>query len=104
MMVLVNLKLYRIDISQGCKFDNLFFIKKLDTLSQKGINYSLKNSDTFMENLIKLIKLYCRYGQEHYEEVIELAIRMRDIKYIAIFIKSIKRQESAQKILDHIFE
>jgi hypothetical protein len=33
MNVLVNIRLYRIDIKDGCKINNMFFINKMEELS-----------------------------------------------------------------------
>ena len=40
----------------------IFFIDKIKTFVRTGIPYPLKNSDSFMENLIKVIKNYCKFG------------------------------------------
>lgn len=57
-----------------------------------------------MENLFKVIRIYCKFGQEILEPVIQLSMEKREIKYIALFVRSIKKLSSAKKIVDSIFE
>lgn len=62
MKTLVDLKEYKISLSETFKFDNKYFIEKLKEFITYGTPFSLKNSDSYMENLIKLIRSYAKYG------------------------------------------
>jgi hypothetical protein len=98
------MKEHKIKVDGLISFDNRYFLNRLIEYNNNGIPYPLKNCDALIEELIKVIKLYCRYGEECCEEIIELSIRKKDIKYLAVFIKSVKSLHFAERILWYIFE
>lgn len=67
MKTLIGFKDYKIAHAPWVKFDNMFFIEQFKTYIKNGVPYSLKSADSYKESLINLIKIYCKFGDEHFE-------------------------------------
>lgn len=51
---------------------------------------ALKHSDAVIEDLSKFILYFSRFGEEVIVEALELAVESNDIRYLVIFLRSIK--------------
>lgn len=60
---------------------------------------TLKNSDAVIEELSKFILFFSKFGEEIVEEALQMAIDCNDIRYLVIFLRSIKSEASALRLL-----
>ena len=56
-----------------------------------------------MEEFLKFILAFSKYGQDCTPQLIEMAIKKKDIRLVAFFISSVKNKENANKILQIMF-
>lgn len=72
-------------------------------MNEWGAKFPLKIVDTYIEEFIKAVRNFSRFGQDCYEEALELSVAKRDIKYLALFVRSINSETTAQILLEKVF-
>lgn len=55
-----------------------------------GIRGTMKNEDIFMEEFAKMCMNLSQFGQDVVEHALEIAIEHRDLRFVVLFIRSLK--------------
>jgi hypothetical protein len=67
------------------------------------VDGTLRNSDAVVEELSKFTLFFSRFGEEVVEEALTLSIDYNDIRYLVIFLRSIKTEGAARRLLTELF-
>lgn len=67
---------------------------------KNGTKDPLKHQDGYVEELSKFILAISKHGEDITTLAIQKAIENKDTKIVALFVPSLKTQESAQKLVN----
>jgi len=94
---------YQIKITDNFSISNLKLLQLLDRLAKQGMDGTLRNADAVIEELSKFILYFSRFGEEVIEEGLQLSVEYSDIRYLVIFIRSLKSEGAALRLLVELF-
>jgi hypothetical protein len=81
---------FQIKITDNFKISNKKMIELLESYANEGVDGTLRNSDAVVEELSKFTLFFSRFGEEVVEEALVLSIDYNDIRYLVVFLRSIK--------------
>lgn len=90
---------FQIKITDNFKISNKKLIELLESYANEGVDGTLRNSDAVVEELSKFTLFFSRFGEEVVEEALTLSIDYNDIRYLVIFLRSIKTEAAALRLL-----
>lgn len=90
---------FQIKITDNFKISNKKLIELLESYANEGVDGTLRNSDAVVEELSKFTLFFSRFGEEVVEEALTLSIDYNDIRYLVIFLRSIKSEAAALRLL-----
>ena len=103
-MRLVNtLSEFQIKITDNFSISNRKLIELLQNYADEGVDGTLRNSDAVIEELSKFTLFFSRFGEEVVEEALALSITYNDIRYLVVFLRSIRSEAAAKRLLRELF-
>jgi len=78
-------------------------IELLQNYADEGVDGTLRNSDAVIEELSKFTLFFSRFGEEVVEEALALSINYNDIRYLVVFLRSIRSEAAAKRLLGELF-
>ena len=78
-------------------------IELLQNYADEGVDGTLRNSDAVIEELSKFTLFFSRFGEEVVEEALALSITYNDIRYLVVFLRSIRSEAAAKRLLRELF-
>ena len=94
---------FQIKVTDNFKLDNQKILIYLKEIVEEWLNGNLKHSDALIEDLSKFILFYSRFGEDRIEGALQMAIECNDIRYLCIFVRSIKNEASGRRLLRELF-
>lgn len=93
----------QIKITDNFTVSNRKLIDLLQSYADEGVDGTLRNSDAVVEELSKFTLFFSRFGEEVVEEALALSIDYNDIRYLVVFLRSIKSEHAAKRLLAELF-
>lgn len=75
----------------------------LESYADEGVDGTLRNSDAVVEELSKFTMFFSKFGEDVVEEALGLSIEYNDIRYLVIFLRSIRTEAAAKRLLGELF-
>lgn len=94
---------FQIKITDNFTVSNRKLIDLLQSYADEGVDGTLRNSDAVVEELSKFTLFFSRFGEEVVEEALALSIDYNDIRYLVVFLRSIKTEAAAKRLLGELF-
>lgn len=94
---------FQIKITENFSVSNRKLIDLLQSYADEGVDGTLRNSDAVVEELSKFTLFFSRFGEEVVEEALALSIDYNDIRYLVVFLRSIKTEAAAKRLLGELF-
>lgn len=93
----------QIKVTHNFSISNKKLIELLQSYADEGVDGTLRNSDAVVEELSKFTMFFSRFGEEVVEEALGLSIDYNDIRYLVIFLRSIRTEAAAKRLLGELF-
>lgn len=87
---------------KGWSVDNLQLLAEYKRLGKENLLVPTKHLESYMEELNNFTRLACKYGQDITKEVLELTIKEKELKFMALFVSCVKEEGNARIVLEEI--
>lgn len=99
MRLINSLTEYQIHITDNFRLNNGRLLALLRKLAKQGLRGTLRSADAVVEELCKLVLYFSRFGEEIVEEALRTAVEMADLRYVLLFLRSIRTTSAAQVVV-----
>lgn len=93
----------QIKITDNFSISNKKLMELLESYADEGVDGTLRNSDAVVEELSKFTMFFSKFGEDVVEEALGLSIEYNDIRYLVIFLRSIRTEAAAKRLLGELF-
>lgn len=99
MKLLNRIAEYEIKITSNFTISNSKLLALFISLAEDGVRGSLKSADVGVGEAAKFTNFISNFGEELLDEALEVAIDNKELRYMVLFVPSIKSQASAERLL-----